>query len=212
MKEEKRYTLAIDSENLDKILIKKENELEGLIQDFQLNHVKYKLDKVGNQINDTNPLLVSTYFFKSINPMGNVDPIYTSDQLAKVYEMYSKIVEEVNMNIMLFQPTISHFCKFAGISLNAFQGLKNTYDENMRVLVERINADIFDSNMTLAQHKKVTERPTTYRMKVENEMIEKKSPTVNVNVNAKTLDLDKINERLYEIQNITKKQIKYEGK
>lgn len=210
--EEKTCTLAINSENLDKILVKKEKELENQLDEFEQNYIKFKIDKVGNLVNDTNPLLVSTFFFKSINPLGNVDPIYTSEQLAKVYELYSKIVEQVNMRIMLFQPTLSHFCKFAGISLQAFNGLKNSYDETMRVLVERINADIFDSNMTLAQQKKVTERATTYRMKVENEMIEKKTPNVNVNVTAKALDLDRINERLYEIQSLTRKQVSYEEK
>ena len=144
--------------------------------------------------------------------MGNVEPIYNSEQLASVYDLYCEMIEKINMEVMLFQPTISHFAKFAGISLNNFNELRNSVDENMRVLMERINSDIFDANMTLAQHKKITEKPTTFRMKVENEMIEKKSPSVSVNVSAKSVDLDKINARIREIQNITRGRIKYEEK
>ena len=144
--------------------------------------------------------------------MGNVEPVYNSEQLASVYDLYCEMIEKINMEVMTFQPTISHFAKFAGISLNNFNELKNSPDENMRVLMERINSDIFDANMTLTQHKKLTEKATTFRMKVENEMIEKKTPSVNVNLNAKSVDLDKINARIREIQNITKGRIKYEEK
>ena len=212
MNEGKKYTLSIDSKNLEKVLKGKKDGLEKLINDFSLTYLKYKTDKQGNMINDTNPLLVSTYFFKPINPMGNVEPVYTSEQLARVYELYCYIVEKINMEIMVFQPTISHFAKFAGISLPSFNALKSSYDESMRALMEKINSDIFDANMTLAQHKKITEKPTTFRMKVENEMIEKKAPSLSVNVSAKSVDLDRINARIREIQNITRGRIKYEEK
>lgn len=212
MFEGKKYTLTIDTKNLTKILKKRNEEIDNLISDFTANHLKFKTDKIGNLINDTNPLLVSTYFFKPINPMTNVEPVYTSEQLASVYDLYCNLVERINMEIMIFQPSMSHFAKFAGISLGKLQELKTSYDETMRSLVDKINSDIFDANMTLAQHKKITERPTTFRMKVENEMIEKKSPNVSVNLSAKNIDLDKINERLFEIQSLTSKQVDYEGK
>lgn len=211
MEESKKYTLTINTKNLEKVIEKRKNNLDKEIEEFLTKYYKTKLDKMGNVINDTNPLLVSTYFFKSINPIGNVEPVYTSEQLALVYELYSELIERVNMEIMTLQPTISHFAKFIGMSLNKFQELKYSYDDSMRSLVERINADIFDANMTLAQHNKLKENTTKYRMKVENEMIEKKTPNINVNVNAKNLDLDKMQERLYEIENLTKKQIYYEG-
>lgn len=212
MFEGKKYTLTIDTKNLTKILKKRNAEIDNLISDFTANYLKFKTDKIGNLINDTNPLLVSTYFFKPINPMTNVEPVYTSEQLASVYDLYCNLVERINMEIMIFQPSMSHFAKFAGISLGKLQELKTSYDETMRSLVDKINSDIFDANMTLAQHKKITERPTTFRMKVENEMIEKKSPNVSVNLSAKNIDLDKINERLFEIQSLTSKQVDYEGK
>lgn len=212
MDEGKKYTLSIETKSLTKIIEKRNKELDKEFSDFASQYVKYKTDKLGNLVNDTNPLLVSTYFFKPINPNANVEPVYTSEQLSLVYNLYCQIIEKINMEIMLFQPSISHFCKFAGISLTGFQDLKNSYDESVRTLANKINSEIFDANMTLAQHKKITEKPTTFRMKVENEMIEKKSPNVNVNVSAKTIDLDKLNERLFEIQSLTKQQIDYEGK
>lgn len=209
---DKKYTLTIDTNKLEKIVKTKKDEMQDLIKEFTLKYAKFKMDREGNSINDTNPYLVSTFFFKSINPMGNVEPIYTSDQLSMVYDLYCYIVEQVNMEIMIFSPTVSHFAKFAGISLNKYNELKNSYDENMKILVEKINADIFDANMTLTQHKKLTEKATTFRMKTENEMLEKKSPNVNVNVSAKTIDLDALNKRITEIKSIAKRQINYEGK
>lgn len=205
-----KISLAIDSKNLEKILKQKIGILDKQLEEFKEKYVEFKYDKFGNRENKTNPYLVATYFFKSINPMGNVEPIYTSEQLAKVFDLYITIIEKVNMEIMPFQPTLTHFCNFAGISLSKFHELKNSYDESMKVLVERINNNVFDSNVTLAQHKKLADKSTTYRMKVENEMIEKKTPNVNVNVTTKSIDLDKINERLFEIQSITKRQINYE--
>ena len=212
MEEDVRYTLTINSANLEKVLKARREGFSKQIDEFNLKFSKNKVDKQGNVVNDTNPFLVSTYFFKPINPMGNVEPIYNSEQLASVYDLYCEMIEKINMEVMLFQPTISHFAKFAGISLNNFNELRNSVDENMRVLMERINSDIFDANMTLTQHKKLSEKPTTFRMKVENEMIEKKSPSVNVNVSAKSVDLDRINARIREIQNITRGRIKYEEK
>ena len=209
---DKTYTLMVDSEKLSKLLKDKKDKLPDLIKEFTEKYLKSKIDKNGNKIDDTNPYLVSTFFFKPINPMSNVEPIYTSEQLNAVYDLYCYIVEQVNMEVTIFNPSVSHFVKFAGISLVGFNNLRNSVDESMKFLTERINADIFDANMTLAQHSKVTERPTTYRMKVENEMIEKKAPSVNVKLTAKSLDLDKINERLHEIQSITAKKINYEGK
>lgn len=209
---EKKYTLTIDTKKLEKIVETKKKELPELIKEFTVKYAKFKMDKEGNNINDTNPYLVSTFFFKTINPMSNVEPVYNSDQLAMVYDLYSYLVEQVNMEIMIFSPTVSHFAKFAGISLNKYNELKNSFDENMRVLVEKINADIFDANMTLTQHKKLTEKATTFRMKTENEMMEKKTPNISVNVSAKTIDLDALNKRLGEIKSMTSRQINYEGK
>lgn len=202
---EKKYTFMVDSEKLIAIIEKKMKELDEKVNDFQLNHLQFKIDKAGNKINDTNPFLVSTYFFKTINPMDNVEPIYTSEQLGAVYKLYNDIVERVNMDIMMFQPTLSHFAKFAGLSLEKLNSLKFSTDATMASLVERINSDIFDANMTLAQHKRVTNNSTVYRMKVENEKIEKKAPNVNVSVKAKGIDLDDMSRRLVEIRALSGK-------
>ena len=82
----------------------------------------------------------------------------------------------------------------------------------MRILFKKIDDEVRDANLLLAQNKKIVAKTTEFRLKVENETIEKKTPNVNISLNAKTLDLDKINERLVEINTITRKQVKYEGK
>ena len=64
-----------------------------------------------------------------------------------------------------------------------------------------------DSNLTLAQNKKLTEKSTQFRLKVENEVVEKVQPKVSVNVNTK-LDLDRINGRLNELISFNKKSKK----
>jgi hypothetical protein len=50
-------------------------------------------------------------------------------------------------------------------------------------------------------------KTTEFRLKVENEVVEKAQPKLNVNVSAK-LDLDKINGRLNELISFNKKSKK----
>lgn len=209
----KKKTLDVDENSLDYLVSKRKEELDGLFETFLYKFKKTKIDKLGNLEDATNPYLVSTYFFKTINPVSEVEPKYTSEQLSLVWQLYKDIVERINMEITLFQPTLSHFASFTGLTLESLQTLRNSrVDESMHNLVEKIFTEVFDANMTLTQHKKLTERSTTYRMKVENEAIEKKNPTVNINVGAKAIDLSAMNERIAQIQEMTRKQIEYEGK
>lgn len=209
---EKTYTLTVNTEKLNSIVKTKKEELESKLDEFILKYRKTTIDRQGNEVEATNPYLISTYFFKPINPINNVEPIYASEQLALVYNLYSYIVEQINLSGMTFQPTLSHFAKFSGLTLSKFNELKSSPDEAMRVLIERINYDIFDANVMLSQHGVVSNPATEYRMKIENEMIPKKAPSINVNVKTKEVDLDKINARIASIRQITSKQNKYEGK
>ena len=207
-----KYTLSINGENLSKIVKKQKDGLPKLIEEFMLKHYKTKLDKMGNVLDDNNQFLISKFFFKSINPMPNVEPIYNSEQLSMVWDLYMYIIEEVNTQVTMLPPTLTHFAKFAGISLDTLKSFKYDLDENMRILFKKIDDEVRDANLLLAQNKKIVAKTTEFRLKVENETIEKKTPNVNISLNAKTLDLDKINERLVEINTITRKQVKYEGK
>lgn len=207
-----KYTLNIDDKKLDTHISKIKDNLDKEIEKFNEKHRKFKIDRQGNEENITNPYLVSTYFFKSINPMESAEPTYTVLQLTKVWKIYMYIVEKINMDVVLFQPTLSHFASFCGLPLEKLQSLKNDPNESMRLLINRINDEIFNANMTLTQQKYLTERPTTYRMKVENEALEKKSPNVNINIGTKAIDLNAMQERLKNIRAVANGQIEYEGK
>lgn len=155
-------------------------------------------------------MAVATYFFSSINPMQNVEPIYTSEQLSKVWDLYEKIVAKVNLEIGTFNPTLSHFAKFAGITLEKMQELKMSPEESMSTLINKIYNEIFDSNVLLAQNKKLVAKPTEYRMKFENEALERRNPNVNVNIKTTEVNLEQINARVQEIKKITSGKVDYE--
>ena len=195
------------NEMLPKIVEERKKEVVNQLVEFQDKYIQTKYDRYGNETKIVNPYLISTYFFKSINPLSNVEPAYSSEKLAIVWDIYMYLIEQVNMNIYTFQPTLTHFAKFAGISLNTLKNYKNMGDPQMSILIDKIYDETMDSNLTLAQNKKLTEKSTQFRLKVENEVVEKVQPKVSVNVNTK-LDLDRINGRLNELISFNKKSKK----
>ena len=194
-------------DNLEDLTIQKEQELISKIQDYQkLMTVEIKNDEgeVIDVIHKTyNPYLVSTYFFKSINPLSNVEPMYSSEKLAAVWGIYMNMIELVNIHIGAFQPTLSHFAKFAGISTYTLKSYRNSPDIQMQTIANKIFDETFDSNVLLAQNKLLSNRSTELRVKVENEVQEKPQVKVNVNVNQE-VDLNQISARLNEISNFSK--------
>lgn len=208
----REYSLIVKDRYLIKALGDRVEELPNLIEEFSKTGRKIKYDRLGNEINETNPFLVGTYFFKSLNNSTNVEPVYTSRQLANVYNVYCKIIEEINLRIMDYQPTLTHFAKFAGMSLRELNSLKNSSDVSMRTLVERIYNDTFDANVMLSQHHRIEKNTTIYRMKVENEALEKKSPDVKVKVTTKPVDLGAIEDRLKALNTNIKTNHPIEGK
>lgn len=191
-------------ENLDVLVEQKKKEIINKIVEFnelQITEIKNSDGEVIDTIRkELNPYLISTFFFKSINPLANVEPIYTSEKLAIVWELYMYLIEQVNINIGMFQPTLSHFAKFAGISTTTLKNYKTSSDLQMQILVNKIFDETFDSNVLLAQNKKLSNRSTELRVKVENEVQEKPQVKVNVNV-SNDVDLDQITNRLEEIRN-----------
>lgn len=207
----KKYILPINTENLDKILLTKEEEFPEKLKEFNRKYVKTKCDRYGNEENVFNPLAVANFFFTSINPLPNIEPTYESEQLGKVWDLYKKFINEINLEIGTFNPTLTHFAKFAGITMEKLQEYKTSVDESMRTLANKIFNEIYDSNILLAQNKKLVVSPTEYRMKYENEALEKHAPTVNINLKAKELDLAQINAKISEINRITNNKKNYEG-
>jgi hypothetical protein len=198
------YVNAQINDLLPKIVEERKKEVVNQLTEFQDKYIQLKYDRYGNEEKIVNPYLISTYFFKSINPLSNTEPIYSSEKLAIVWDIYMYLIEQVNMNIAPFQPTLTHFAKFAGISLTTLKNYRNMGDSQMNILIDKIYDETLDSNLTLAQNKKLVAKSTEFRLKVENEVVEKAQPKVNVNVSAK-LDLNKINSRLSEITNFNKK-------
>ncbi len=180
-----------------------EEEKEKLIQDmikYANEHTKAcKWDKEGNELDyevKMNPLVISNYFFKSIVPIGSQEPLYNAEKLSMVFEYYCQILAEVNDKIGNFPSSLTLFCRFAGITLNTLRQYKNSEDYSMRTIAEKIYDQVGDENLTMSQMGIVREKSTLFKMKSQNEMVEKIQPNVNISVKTIDVDLDRINERL----------------
>lgn len=190
-------------DNLDDIIAKRKEELTG-----QLTEYYEKLDEKPNL---RNPYIINLYFFKSINPMPNLEPKYNAEKLGLVWELYNHILCQVNMEIGEMLPSLSNFCRFAGITLSTFKGYKGSPDESLRTIVEKIDDACFDTQVTMSQYGAVKERSTIFRMKAEQERVEKETPAIHIHNDA--VDLSEITNRLKEIKtyNTKKAAIEVEG-
>ena len=206
-----KFCVNASLDNLEELTRQKEQEMISKIEDYRklmVVEVKNDFGEVIDTIHkDYNPYLVSTYFFKSINPLSNIEPMYSSEKLAAVWGIYMNLIELVNIHIGPFQPTLSHFAKFAGISTYTLKSYKNSADIQMQTIANKIFDETFDSNVLLAQNKILSNRSTELRVKVENEVQEKPQVKVNVNVNQE-VDLNQISARLNEISNFSKTKSK----
>lgn len=191
--------------NLPEIVEKRKEETVNKLQEFQEKYVSTREDKMGNEIKVVNPYLISTYFFKTINPFHTKVPQYSAEKLAIVWELYMYLVEQVNMNIAPFNPTISHFCKFAGITLYTFNSYKVSGNEDLMIICQKICDETMSGNFEMAQHKMLNEKTTMTRLKVENEIVEKSQPKVIVNINEE-IDKDIINKRINKYREFTDKR------
>jgi hypothetical protein len=206
-----KFCVSATLDNLDDLMLQKEQELVNKLQEYQklmIVEIKNDYGEVIDTIRkDYNPYLVSTFFFKSINPLSNIEPQYSSEKLAAVWSLYMHFIEQVNINVGPFQPTLSHFAKFAGISTYTLKSYRNSADIQMQTIANKIFDETFDSNVLLAQNKILSNRSTELRVKVENEVQEKPQVKVNVNVNQE-VDLNQISARLNEISNFSKAKSK----
>ena len=198
-------------DNINEIINKKREQIVGKLEEFKKNNIEEKVDKYGNVNKIVNPYLISTYFFKSINPLTSKTPAYSAEKLSLVWDLYMHLIEQVNIQIAPFQPTLTHFAKFAGISLNTLSNYKTCGDEDMMTLCDKIYDECFNGNISLAQAGKLREKSTMSRLKIENQVVEKVQPQVKVNVETK-IDLDEINKRLEEIRKFNTKVIDLDKK
>lgn len=191
---------------------KKQELVEKMIQYAKDHEKECKWTKDGDPIDwkvEINPLVINNYFFKSIVPIGSQEPVYNAEKLSMVFDYYCDILAEVNDKIGNFPSSLTSFCKMAGITLNTLRSYKNSQDYSMRVIAEKIYDQIGDENITMSQMGIAREKTTIFKMKAQNEMVEKVQPNVNISVKTVDVDLDRINERLEKYKNYaTKKEVK----
>ena len=191
---------------LDKAIEKKRKEIQNKLIEYSegFKVKKYTKDGTEYEVPNTNPVVIQKYFFQSINPLVNVEPRYSAEKLSIVWQLYEEMVGEISAKIAVIVPSLSSFCSFAGIRLSTFKKYKQSVDEDMRIVVEKIEDGCFDSNLTLAQMGYIKERSTVYRMKSEQERIEKETPAIHIHNEG--VDLGDIKKRLNELQGFTNKK------
>ena len=188
---------------------KKKELVEDMIKYANEHTEACKWDKDGIPLSykvKINPLVVSNYFFKPITPIGSQEPVYNAEKLSMVFDYYCQILAEVNDKIGNFPSSLTLFCRFAGITLNTLRQYKNSQDYSMRIIAEKIYDQVGDENITMSQMGMVREKTTLFKMKSQNEMVEKAQPNVNISLKAIDVDLDKINERLNKYKQFTNKK------
>ena len=197
---------------VDNMLATIQEKKDELVKDmikYHDSHLKEcKWDKDGNPVAwkvDISPLVINNYFFKPICPITSQEPVYNAEKLGMVFDYYCDILAEVNNQIGNYPSSLTSFCKLAGITFNTLRNYRNSDDYNMRVVAEKIYDQIGDENVTMSQMGVVRERSTIFKMKSQNEMVEKVQPQVKVNVNAE-IDVDRIQERLNKYKKFASKK------
>lgn len=162
------------------------------------NVVACKWDKEGNPVaykTKVNPLVINNYFFKPITNINCVEPLYSPEQLGLIYDYYCFLVAEINDKIGYYPPSLTSFCKLSSLTLATLRNYKNSADLSMRIVAEKIYDQIGDDNITLSQLGAVRERTTIFKMKSQNELVEKEQPKVSISIIEKP-DYERIQERL----------------
>lgn len=191
---------------LDLIVAQKRKEIEDKLIEYSKGFTVKKYTKDGDEyeVPNVNPLVIQKYFFQSINPLVNVEPKYSAEKLGIVWQLYEEMIGEISAKIGLIVPNLSSFCAFAGIRLSTFKSYKTSPDDSLRIVIDKIEDGCFDSNLTLAQMGYLKERSTVYRMKSEQERVEKEAPTVNVFT--EQVNLSAIQKRVLEMKGFSEKK------
>ena len=195
---EKMYVEDKIDNMFDNIEKKKEELVNDMIE-YAKNHtkpVKWNKDgiPIGEKI-DINPLVINNYFFKSIVPITSREPQYNAEKLGMVFDYYCEILAEVNDRIGNFPSSLTSFCKLAGITLTTLRNYRNSSDYSLRIVAEKIYDQIGDENITMSQMGVVRERSTIFKMKAQNEIVEKEQPKVSINITEQP-NMERIEERI----------------
>jgi len=211
LRELEEFYITGKVENMLQSIEEKKKELVADMKNYAETHrVPIKWDEDGNPTAyklNINPLVINNYYFKSIVPIGSQEPLYNAEKLSMVYDYYCDILTKVNDYIGYFPSSLTSFCKLAGITLSTLKSYRNSSDLNMRVIAEKIYDQIGDENITMAQMDIVKERSTLFKLKSQNEMVEKEQPKVNINITEKP-DMERIEERISKYKRFATKKEK----
>lgn len=198
-------------EDLVPVLKMKQDELVTKMVEYAERNTKpVKWDKDGCVLREEvayNPVVLSNTFFKTIVPFGARQPLYNAEKLCIVYDYYMYLITEVNDKIGSFPPTLTGFCKMAGITLSTLREYKNSPDLDMRNVVEKIYDQIGDETLTMSQLGVAKERSTLFRLKSQNEMVEKTTPNVNITYK-EVINTDKMDSNLLKYRTLLDKKDK----
>lgn len=197
--QEKTNKLVVkDKFSLDLDKLNEENHTK--IVDYQEKHTKpvYFKGEIINYETEVNPNILTNMFFKPIVPL-TTQIIYNGEQLALLYEYYNDLIYKINDNIGAFPSSLSLFCRFIGLTIEDFKRLKENGNEVTQMVVKKIIDDVDESNLSMAQAGNLKERTTLFRLKAQNEMVEKVAPKVNVNAKI-NIDDDRIKGNILDYQ------------
>ena len=177
---------------------KKEELVKDMIEYADKHTVECKWDKDGNPLDykvNYNPIVVTNAYFKPIIPINCQEPMYNAEKLGMVFDYYCDLLANINDKIGYLPPSLTSFCKLAGITTATLRKYRNSSDLNMRIIADKIYDQIGDDNLTLSQLGKINERSTIFKLKAQNEMVEKEQPKVSINITEKP-DPERIMQRL----------------
>lgn len=194
-------------DNLEDLVSQKMAEFQLNMTKIEMKAITIKTDEDGNETEVfdkkyRNPVVLNEYLLKSINPYKNITPEYTAESLNAVFELYCTIIAETNAKLGTLAPSISSFCKFAGISSTIFKSYKSSPDDDLRNLIDIIEDYCYDTNVAMSQSGFIKERSTVYRMKSEQEKMEKEQQKVIIN--AKSVNIGEVQEKIKRIQELKK--------
>lgn len=205
---EKFYTEGKVEDILSNLEKRKKELIEEMVAYAKEHKIECKWSRNGDPIAwkvDYNPFVIENVFFKSIVPIGCQEPEYNAEKLSLAYDFYCELLVEVNNNIGQYPASLTSFCHFAGITLNTLRIYRNSPDLAMRTIAEKIYDQIGDTNMTMSQLGIVKERSTMFKLKSQNEIVEKEHPKVNINI-VEAPDMEKIEEKINKYKKFVDKK------
>ena len=196
-------TVSDITNTLETLKNEKINQMVEYARSHEKPIINFKTNEVVDVKVEMNPIVINNMFFKTICPLGSKTPLYNAEQMALLYEYYLELVTQVNDKIGDFPTSLASFCKLIGITTRELKEYRNSYDMDMRTIVEKIYDEIGDNNLSMAQLGIVKGTPTVFKLKAQNEMVEKNAPNVNITLK-QTVDPNVFNERLERYKDLLK--------